>query len=277
MKTKLQITLIFLLLIHSIYAQKLEKIKGSKIVTLSEVILDSITSIELSKNINLTFTKGETDKLIISADDNLHEVLDVAVNAGKLSLSLLKKIYSKKAFHLTLYVSNLTEIVLDDNSTLTNSTPYKTDSLHITLNNKSKLNSFIDADIIIYQGNDSSKSTSDFKAKNINYILQDKATAIHTSNTDITKINVEGKSKITLSGKSTTTYITASQSTSVRAINLISTNTEVIAEDKTTVHINTTKNLSISAKDNSKTYIYGKAAIDLMEFKGKATLYKKQL
>lgn len=276
MKKKYFITFTIVLLIHNIYSQKLEKIKGSKIVTLSEVILNSITSIELSKNINLVFKKGETDKLIISADDNLHEVLDINIDGSKLSLSLLKKIYSKKAFDITLYVANLTEIVLDDNSTLTNTEFYKTDSLHITLNNKSKLNSFIDADIIVYQGNDSSKSTSTYKAQSINYFLQDKAAVTNISTAEITKINTEGKADITLSGKSTTTYIKASQSTDVRTTNLISTNTEIIAEDKSSIYTNTKENLTITARDNSKVYIYGKAIIDLMEFKGESALYKKQ-
>ena len=79
-----------------------------------------------------------------------------------------------------------------------------------------------------------------------------------------------------MSGKSTTTYIKASQSTDVRTTNLLSTNTEIIAEDKSSIYTNTKENLTITARDNSKVYIYGKAIIDLMEFKGESALYKKQ-
>lgn len=266
-----------LLLITSItYAQKLEKIRGSKMVTLTEVTLDSIVSIELYKDIDLVLKQGDTDRLTIYADDNLHDVVDIDLNGGKLSLSLLKRISSKKKFELTLYANNLSLIILNDDSTLTNTDFYKAESLNIVMNNKSELECLFDADLIVYEGNDSSDSDSTFKTQTINYTLQDRADVKGVSNAEITKINLDGKTSITLSGKSKETYITATGSSDIKIEDMLSEITEIDAEDKSTVYTNTSENLSILAKDGSKINIYGKAEIDLVEFKGKAVLNKKE-
>jgi len=266
-----------LLLITSItYAQKLEKIRGSKMLTLTEATLDSIVSIELYKDIDLVLKQGDTDRLTIYADDNLHDVVDIDLNGGKLSLSLLKRISSKKKFELTLYANNLSLIILNDDSTLTNTDFYKAESLNIVMNNKSELECLFDADLIVYEGNDSSDSDSTFKTQTINYTLQDRADVKGVSNAEITKINLDGKTSITLSGKSKETYITATGSSDIKIEDMLSKITEIDAEDKSTVYTNTSENLSILAKDGSKINIYGKAEIDLVEFKGKAVLNKKE-
>lgn len=271
------ISMAFFILVTFSYAQKLEKIKGSKIVSLSEVVLDSITSIELYKDIDLVLKKGESDKLAIFADDNLHDVIDVDINNGKLSLSLLKRISSKKKFELTLYATNLEEIILDDNSTLSTTESYNAKNLHIILNNKSVLQGRFNADTIYYEGFDTSKVTeSNFKATKINYKLKDRAKVKGMSFAEKTIFFIEGKNTITLSGKSATTLIETSQSANIKLGNLISTITELKAENSATVYVNTKENLTINASDDVKIYIYGKAEVDLVEFKNNATLYKKQ-
>ena len=271
------IVLALLTLTSVTYAQKLEKIKGSKLVTLSEIELDSVSSIELYKGINLILKKSDKNQLNIYADDNLHDVVDIDLNEGKLSLSILRRITSKKEFELTLYVKNLNEIILDDNSTLTGNEFFNVTNLNIILNNKSKMECLFDAsETIIFQGNDTSKSVSNLRAQTINYTLQDRSRVDGMSNSGITKINSEGKSNISVSGKSEEVFIISTQSADVKLTNLICNIIEIVAEDKSSVYIKAKEDITISMKDDSKIYIYGKADIDLIDFNDKATLYKKE-
>ncbi len=267
---------LFLMLVSVSYAQKLQKIKGSKIVNLTEISLDSVNSIELYKGINLILKKGEEPKFTIFADDNLHHVVDLDLNDGKLSLSLLKRITSKKKFELTLYLKDLNSIILNDDSTLTNLDFFDVDELNIELNNKAELTCLFNGEMIVFEANDSSKSESNLKAKTINYNLQDRVRIKGISNADITKIIAGGKSSITISGKSEETFITATQSSILKLNNLINKITEVMVEDKSNIFINTTEDLTISAKGDAKVYIYGNSEIDLIDFKDKATLIKKE-
>jgi len=244
-------------------------------VTLTEIALDSVTSIELYKNIDLVLKNGETDKLTIYADDNLHDVVDVDLNGGKLSLSLLKRITRKKKFELTLYVRNLSLIILDDDSTIINNDFYKTENLNIVLNNNSEFECFIEAESIVLESNDSSDANFTFKAENIEYTLQDRSDAKGTSNAEVTKITLDGRTSIDLNGKSDETIIDIKDSSRAKLTNLLSKLTEIVAKDKTSIYTNTTEDLTIKVKGSSKIYIYGKAEIDLIEFKNKAILYKK--
>lgn len=269
---------ILILLIVSLqaYSQKLEKIKGSKNVILSEVLLDSINSIELYKDIKLTLKSGDENKLIIYADDNLHEVVNIDINEGKLSLSLLYRIRSKKEFELTLQLSNLEEIILNGNSELTNLNYFKSDVLHIILNDKSDANLLFDADSIVFEGNDSSKADVSFKAKSMNYKMLGKSKIKGISNTELVKFTSQDRAIITLMGKSDSMFIKASESSKVKLISFISNLAEVDAEGKSEVYINVKEDIVISAIDDSKVYIYGNAEIDLKEFKDKASLFKKE-
>lgn len=275
-KYTLNFIIALLMLSNTIYAQKLERIKGSKEVTLTEISLDTVTSIELYKNIDLILKKGDSDKLNIYADDNLHDIVDIDLNGGKLSLSLMKRIRSKKKFELTLYVNNLSLIILNDNSTLSNTDSYKTESLNIVLNNNSELECYFNASSIVFEGNDSSDSNSTFKAETINFTLRDRADVRGVSTAKVTKINLDGRTSINIRGKSDETYLESKDASDIKLVNFLSKITEISAEDRALVYTNTSEDLTIIAKGSSKIYFYGKADIDLIEFKNKAVLTKKE-
>jgi len=269
------IVIVLIMIINLTYSQKLEKIKGSKVVTLSEITLDSITTIELFKNIDLTLKKSDNVRFAIYGDDNLHDVVDLDLDEGKLSISLLRRITSKKKFELTLYINTLSKIILNDDSTLITNDYFDAEELSIVLNNKSELIGLFDADAIIYESNDISKSEINFKAQTINYKLNDRSKIKGISNSEITKINSLGKNMVTLTGKSDETYIIAAETSNLKLVNFISNVTEIKAEDKAIVYTFTKEDLSIYAKDASSIYIYGNSDIDLIEFKNSASIYKK--
>ena len=67
--------LILLLLASAItLAQKKDKIKGSKIVTIEQKEVGNFETIEISDNIEIYLEKGEKSELKIEADDNLHQM-----------------------------------------------------------------------------------------------------------------------------------------------------------------------------------------------------------
>jgi hypothetical protein len=269
------VIVVFLMITTLTFSQKLEKIKGSKIVTLSEIILDSISTIELYKNINLTLKQSDNVRFAIYADDNLHDVVDLDIDGGKLSVSLLRRITSKKKFELTLYINDLSKIILNDNSTLINNDFFETNDISIVLNNKSDFKCLFDADVITFEGNDTSKSETNFRAKTINYSLQDRAKIKGISNAEITKIKSVGKNLVTISGKSDETFINVGDTSTLKLSNLISNVTELKAQDKSSVYVLSKEDMSIYAKDDASIYIYGNCDLDLIEFKGTANLYKK--
>jgi len=270
------ITLILIAFTTVAFTQKLEKIKGNKIVVSTEIALDTIKSLELYKNIDLVLKRGKSNKLTIYADENLHDIVDADIYKGKLSISLLYKIAKKKKFELTLELTNLEELILNDNSEINVINYFKANELQITLNDKSDANLLFEANRIVFEGNGSSKAEISFKSETINCTLNDKAKLKGISNTDLIKFNIQNRASVTLMGKSDSMFITASETTKLKLSDLTAKVAEITIEDRATVYVTTTDELVISAKDDCKIYAYGKAKIDLDEFEDRATLFKKE-
>ena len=54
---------------------KLEKIKGSKIVTVTTKEVESFENVEIEEFLDVYFVKSEKTSIEIEADDNLHDII----------------------------------------------------------------------------------------------------------------------------------------------------------------------------------------------------------
>lgn len=271
------ITIILLTFSLINYAQKLEKIKGSKNVITSEIVFENLTSLELHKNINLTLVKGEENKLVINADDNLHEIVATDNNDGNLDISLTNKISGKKKFELTLYTNaSLTKITLNENSKIENTSTLDVEELNLIFNDKSVGKILATATTITLVINDHAKGEMSLKGNDLLVNLNEAAKLKLNATFDNITVNGNQKSTITLSGKGTNFIAMAKNSAKIKAANLKVETAEIIAEDNTTVYTNPSKELKITAEGKSKINIYGNAKIEIIAFNGTASLLKKE-
>ena len=58
---------------------KLEKIKGSKIVTISVKEVEEFEQVEIEEFLDVYFVKGAKTSIEIEADDNLHDIISYKV------------------------------------------------------------------------------------------------------------------------------------------------------------------------------------------------------
>ncbi len=270
-------TLILLTTILFLNAQKLEKIKGSKNVILSERIFEEINTIKLHKNIQLTLMKGSENKLEIYADDNLHEILESDINNGDLSILLTNRIGSKKKFELTLYLAEttLSKISLHSNSKIENADFLKVVDLQIDLFNKSDANLFLNGNNITININDNSKSNISLKGQKLICNLQENGKIKGNTNFEEIEIKSNQKSTVTLSGKAVNLIIEAKNSSNIKLSNLRVENASLLAENNSNVHVNATNELIIKAESKSKVYIYSDPTIAIESFRNTASLFKR--
>ncbi len=260
----------------TVFSQKLAKVKGSKNVILSERVFDSINSLEIYKNLKINIIKSEENKLVIFADDNLHDIVLTDLNNGKLDIDLSNRISSKKKFEITLYLATVENITLNDNAELTNTEYLKNTAISVVLNDKSEANLMLEAKNITIEANNHAKAELVLKADTLKTNLQETAKIKATISCDLFIVNTNQKSSLTPLGKVEKMLITAKNSTKVKATNLKVDTAELVAENSASIYINVNKNLSIEAEGKSKTYIYGNAKIDLVSFKNTASLLKKE-
>ena len=72
------------------WSQKKEKIKASKIVTVSQKEIGNFDSLEILDNIDVFLVKGNSCAIEIEADDNLHEIINYEVSGNVLKINALK-------------------------------------------------------------------------------------------------------------------------------------------------------------------------------------------
>ena len=112
--------LLLLLLVSTItLAQKNEKIKGSKTVTIEQKLIGDFETLEVGDNIEIYLDKGEKSGLKIEADDNLHSIIKTEISENTLRLSTTQKAVNfKKLIIRVTYSNSLKTVISRDESTV---------------------------------------------------------------------------------------------------------------------------------------------------------------
>lgn len=123
------IILSFLFISVITFAQKKEKVKGSKIIKLEQKQVGDFESLEVEDNLEVFLVKGDECGLEIEADDNLIEFVDFKITGKNLRISTSRDIssYKKLSVRVTYTdkfnlvsakdetnVTALTDVVLDN-------------------------------------------------------------------------------------------------------------------------------------------------------------------
>ena len=183
MTKKISLLFAFLFLTTISVAQKKEKIKGSKIVTVAVKEIPSFENIEINDNFEVFLVKSDKPSLEIEADDNLHEVINYEVAGGTLRVSSLRDASGFKKF--ALRINYTSELKL------------------ITAKNESSIKALADLELenITIKNYDYSKSFLNVKANYFALVLNDKSEAEINAKADNTSIelskNAELKALIT--------------------------------------------------------------------------------
>ncbi len=275
MKKYLLLAIIGLAYQTTFYAQKQTRVKGNREVVASERVFDSIVGIEIHQDIVLNVFQGTENKLQIEADENLHKIVLTTLTNGNLDIDLTNKITSKKKFELTLFVKELNQITLNDESVLKISDFLTADQLTVSLNDKSEIIALIDAKNVVLQAQDNTASDLVLKSEQATVNMEDNAKLKIES--DVLNFIIKGsqKSTLILKGKAKNLDISAENSTEIKASNLTTETVSLKTEDYTEAFVNATKQVTIEAAGHSKIHIFGKPKIALKLFEDNAILYKE--
>ena len=274
-----KITLLFLLVFTStlVYSQKKEKIKGSKIVTLSIKKLESFENIDIEDNLEVYLVKADSASMEIEADDNLHDIINYTVLGNTLRINSLKDVYGEKKFSVRINY---------------------TDSLKlITVKHNTKLHALADIELenITIKNYDNSRSYLNVKSKFFAIMLNDKSEAelnIKANNTTVevskdaelkaliaspeVKIDLYQKGKAEIEGDAAIAKVRLDNSSDLIAKKFTISNLDITVESYSKASVNVAKNIKISAAGKSEIELLGEPKIDIVKFTNNTTLYKKE-
>ncbi len=110
----------FLLLFAVSFAQKKEKVKGSKIVKLEQKQIGDFVSLEVEDNLEVFLVKGDECALEIEADDNLIEFVEYKLAGSTLRITTSKDISSYKKLSVRVtYTDKFNMVIAKDETNVT--------------------------------------------------------------------------------------------------------------------------------------------------------------
>lgn len=273
MKKILLITISLFCLMAS--AQK-AKIRGDKNVITDDRSFGYFTKLEVNDKIKLTLKQSKSTKLVIEADENLHDVIDSDFENGALVLSLNKRITSSKRFNLTLFVDDLDFIELNDDSELIGGEKFNFFDLEVVLNDKSDIKLEFESQTFSLESNEKSRGEFTINADSVSIITKESSRIKNTINSEKVNVNYTGNSAIEFVGKTTSLNLKADDNATYKGVELIAFDVFVEASNSTDTFVNAKNNLKIEAKDKAKIYIFNSPAIEIMAFEDTASIFKRE-
>src|SRR5690349_5761123 len=109
-----KITLLFIVVLCSQFAlaQKKEKVKGSKIVTIEKHDVGLFDQIEIEDNVEVFMTKGDKGGIEIETDDNLHQAIDYKIYGSVLRLNTNKEISGFKKLEIRVTYTDSLKLIM---------------------------------------------------------------------------------------------------------------------------------------------------------------------
>lgn len=270
------ISVLFIVFVSLSFAQKKEKIKGSKIVTVQKKQIENFESIEVYDNLEIFLVKGNECGVEIEADDNLHEAIQFTISGTNLRISTLKDITGAKKLSLRITYTDNFKMVTARNETVISALQD------------------VELDSIIFRGFDKTKLYINAKSKNFDVELDDKSSAELNLKADNSKISLQKssnlkaliaannlivdlyqKSDATIEGDVDALKVRLDNNSNYVGKNLVSKNASITAEGYTTAIINCKLALTLYATGKSQIQIYGDPTFDLKQFSDSAILLKK--
>jgi hypothetical protein len=269
--------LLLVLLVSTLaLAQKKEKIKGSKIVTIEQKEIGNFEAIEISDNLEVYLDRGEKCELKIEADDNLHDIITIDLTAKTLRINTSKTAtnYKKLIVRIT-YTNELKMLTSKDEATINAIQEIQLSDIAIKSFDDSKLFLNVNTKNFALQSDNDSKTELNLKSEKATIELSKNATLKALITTTDLKCDMYQKSIANLEGDLTNANIRLDNNAKFLGNNLAIANAQLAAEGYSNCSINATATISIDAAENAEIELYGDQKIEMLRFADNAVLSKK--
>ncbi|MFY7757860.1 MAG: DUF2807 domain-containing protein [Flavobacterium stagni] len=269
---------IFLSISLTTFAQKKEKVKGSKIVTIEQKKIENFTSLEVSDNLEVTLIKGNECGLEIEADDNLHDAIGISVVGSQLRLSTLKSAFGYKKLSIrVIYTDEFKEVATKNDASVSALAEMNLDEISFSSFDDSKL--YINAKCKKFNliANDQSKSELNLKNENTRINLSKNATSKALIVSNELTFDLYQKSSAEVEGDIEEMKLRIDNNANFTGKNLVAKIADITTESYSRASVHVSKELTLSCAGKSHLDLYGDQKIDLKVFTDSAVLSKKPL
>lgn len=273
---KYTVLLLLLLATTLALAQKKEKIKGSKAVTIEQKEIGNFDTIEISDNLEVFLDRGEKCELKIEADDNLHDIVSIDLTAKTLRINTSKTAtnYKKLIVRIT-YTNELKMVTAKDEAIINAIQEIQLNDISIKSFDLSKQFLNVNAKNFTLQSDDNSKIELNLKSEKATIELNKKTNLKALVTAAELKCDMYQKAIANIEGDVTNANIRLDNNARFLANNLAITNAQLLAESYSNCTINVNATIRIDAAQNAEIYLYGEQKIEILRFADNAVLSKK--
>ncbi len=269
--------LLLLLLVTTLtFAQKKEKIKGSKIVTTSIKEVGSFDAIEVEDNIEVYLEKGEKNEIKIEADDNIHDIIGTDLKEKTLRLFTTKEstIFKKLAVHI-IYTNSLTKVSVKNDAIVYAIQEVQLDDITFKSIDFSKLFLNVNSKKVNLIADDRSKTELNLKSDEASLQLSKYASIKTLVSAMKFKCDLYQKANAAIEGIAEKATIRLDNNSVFTGTKFTLKEANVTTEGSAIASILAETTIAIAAGDKSEISLLGDPKIELTRFSEEAKLIKK--
>jgi len=273
---KITFLLITLLCTTLTFAQKKEKVKGTKILKTEKHEVEAFQEIEIEDNLEVYLIKGDKNGIEIETDDNLHSAIDFKTYGKTLRLNTNKEIAGFKKLEIRVtYTDSLKLVSVKHEANLNAISELQLKNITIKTFDYSKSSLNVNSDNFTLITNDKSKTDLNLKSQDAS-IEMSKNSELKALITSVKlKFDMYQKSEAKIGGDTNELKLRLDNNSKYNGNNLTSKMTNITIEGTTECGIFSNGNLTVSASGKSKLNIYGDPKIEIKKFADEAILQKK--
>ncbi|PBJ13739.1 hypothetical protein BSF42_12150 [Flavobacterium sp. ACN6] len=269
--------LLLLLLVTTLtFAQKREKVKGSKVVTTSIKEVGSFDAIEVDDNLEVYLDQGEKNEIKIEADDNLHDIIGMDLREKTLRLYTNKEstIFKKLSVRVT-YTKSLNKVITKNEAVVYAIQELQLDDLTMNCVDYSKLFLNVNAKKFTLIADDKSKTELNLKAEEGSLQLSKNASIKTLVSAIKFKCDLYQKANAAIEGIAEKATIRLDNNSVFTGAKFTLKDANVTAENYAVGTIFADTTLSLAVGDKAEISLLGSPAITLTRFSEEAKLFKK--
>ena len=276
MKKTLSIALVFLVTLT--FAQRKEKVKGSKIVKMEQKQVANFTSLEVEDNLEVFLVKGDECALEIEADDNLIEFVDFKNAGNNLRISTTRDLNSFKKLSVRVtYTSSFNLVIAKNETNVTALSDVDLTTITFKSYDYSKLYLNVKSKEFTLMANDKSKIELNLKSDKAAIDVSKSANVKALISSKDLSLDMYQKGEAKIEGDVLNFKLRADNNTYFDGSKLTTTYTQLFADGFSNSKINVKTNVSIDAAGKSEIQLFGEPKIEIKRFTDSASIAKKPI
>ncbi|MCV2484136.1 DUF2807 domain-containing protein [Flavobacterium sp. SH_e] len=258
------------------FAQKREKIKGSKIVTTSVKEVGSFDALEVDDNLEVYLEQGEKNEIKIEADDNLHDIVGMDLREKTLRLYTNKEstIFKKLTVKVT-YTKSLNKVITKNEAIVYAIQELQLDDITMNPLDFSKLYLNVNSKKFTLIADDKTRTELNLKAEEGTLQLSKNAVVKTLVSAIKFKCDLYQKASAAVEGIAEKATIRLDNNSTFTGVKFTLKDANVTAESNAVGSIFAETTLSLAVGDKAEISLFGSPAIQLTRFSEEAKLFKK--